>query len=199
MIGRASWRIACRLAPGCRRSVSWRLRARFGGSRRPFGWKGVEGVASFAAQRVVRLLVSGLLGGGWLNLMAVASLLRCDCGDGGGGSVLELPCTAPPIARSIDRCIRGHYWESLRHKHVWAWRMVSGKATALALSSTSIATAALAAAALTTTLAAGTLRRDFHAMTAHKLVGRVRKLTHASRGRHGVIPHQITNFEIDRR
>jgi len=176
LIGRASWRIACRLAPGCRRSVSWRLRARFGGSRRPFGWKGVEGVASFAAQRLVRLLVCDLLGGGWLNLMAVASLLRCDCGDGGGGFVLELPCTAPHIARTIDRCIRGHCWENLGHKHVWVWRMVSGKATATALSTTSIATAA---AALTTILAAGTLRRDFHAMTAHKLVGRVRKLTHA--------------------
>jgi len=63
----------------------------------------VEGVASFAARRLVHLLVCDLLGGGWLNLMAVASQLRCDFGDGGGGSVLELPCTAPPIARIIDR------------------------------------------------------------------------------------------------
>ena len=191
MIGRASWRSACRLAPGCRGTVSWWLRARFGGCRRPFGGKGVEGVASFAAQRLVRLLVCDLLGGGWLNLMAVASLIRCECGDGGGGSVLELPCTAPLIARIIDRCMRGHYWGSLWHEHVWAWCTVSGKATAPSLSTTSIAT---------TTLAAGTLRCDLHAMTAHKLVGWVRKLTHRARG-HGVrtwCHHRPSdnNFEI---
>ena len=84
-------------------------------------------MASLPAQLLVDLLlVRDFLGRGWLNLIAVASLLGCDRGDGNLSPIADeatfvldvVLCTTPRAKRVIDTCV-DLIGRTLGHEHAW--------------------------------------------------------------------------------